>query len=194
VSDSRSDDVLLRAWIDGDEGAFEEIYRRYQWYVTKVASEHSRRGDLEDVSQIAWMRICRYAKTKPETMPLPVYVRLSAAWAASEFYRRPRTSEPTTNLSEEKWEELERKLGASGTTISDFFAPNGIAGLRERESRILTACFLEGRDSGEVARELGISHQRLSQLRKRAIRKLFDATPTEQLPIRNRWSRKKVLR
>ncbi|MDI3317603.1 MAG: sigma-70 family RNA polymerase sigma factor [Bacillota bacterium] len=56
--------------------------------------------------------------------------------------------------------------------LSAVFLEQLLCRLDARERRVVTATVLEGRTEAELARELGISQQRVAALRRRALEKL----------------------
>ncbi|MEM7151492.1 MAG: sigma-70 family RNA polymerase sigma factor [Myxococcota bacterium] len=186
--------------LDGDRAAFEEVYTHYSGIVRGAVASRIRRwpslsSQMEDILSDIWVqlladdrKVLRYYD--PDRGPFGYFIRLVAATKVSTVLRRQarRSGAAATivDLPVEYDEEIERVL-MQRDFIEALWAEAQTT-LKDVDQQLLTQVLVLGRETKEVAAELGLkrdaAYQRINRLRRRltqiAERLLADGSGTRR--------------
>ena len=88
---AKADEELVRASLDGDPHAFEEVIRRYQRLVFNIAYHYlGRRNEVEDVAQEVFLKVYRSLSTYDTGRPLKAWISRIAVNSCLDELRRER--------------------------------------------------------------------------------------------------------
>lgn len=88
---ARADEELVRASLDGDPHAFEEVIQRYQRLVFNIIYHYlGRRNEVEDVAQEVFLKVYRSLSTYDTTRPLKAWISRIAVNSCLDELRRAR--------------------------------------------------------------------------------------------------------
>jgi RNA polymerase sigma-70 factor, ECF subfamily len=166
-----SDEVLVRAVLDGDEKAFGEIFERHRRHVARVVSRFFRdRGDVEEFVQQSFTKAYFSLKTfrgGAEHSLAAWLTKLSVNICYDEFRRRQRRGESLfTEISEQENEYVESlvdggKPSAETRLIASELAGKILSGLDPKDRIAMTLVYSEDYSLGEVADAIGITTSNL---------------------------------
>jgi RNA polymerase sigma factor (sigma-70 family) len=95
--------VLVAAAVDGDEGAWGEIVRRYTPLLVHVVMSYRLSGpELDDVAQTVWLRLVEHLGALREPRALPGWIGTTARHEALRTARRRDRTRPE-DLHDEVW-------------------------------------------------------------------------------------------
>src|SRR2546423_1439223 len=115
VAGARTDDLLVRAVLDGDESAFAEIFDRYKRQVTRTAGKFFRqRADIEECVQKtftkAYFSLSRFRGGEDRSLAAWL-TRITVNVCYDEFRRRHKSGEALlSDLSNEENDYVDRIL------------------------------------------------------------------------------------
>ena len=161
--DDPSDGVLVKRSLDGDQGAFGDLVRRYERLVFKIVGGFLRNpADVEEVSQEAFIRAFEGLSTFRQDAPFaPWIVRI----ATRVSYDRLRSQRRTQEIA---WEELgpgeQRTVQelVSGGEAEDRaaardLAERALACLSPKDRQVVMLTQIQGSTTTEVAETMGCS-------------------------------------
>ena len=152
---------LVRAAQKGDAAAFEEIVRRYQKAVYRVAYGVTRNAaDADDLAQETFVRAWRALdRFRPDEPLYPWLSRIAINLSYSLFRRRrrrPETSiEPLVEAGQQ-WAGTEDPERDAAERERDDKIAESFAELKEDHRAVLVLRVVEGLSYDEIARTLGV--------------------------------------
>jgi RNA polymerase sigma factor (sigma-70 family) len=150
-----SDERLARRAADGDQGAFEEIFRRYQQDLYRFCVGVLREPqDAQDAVQNTIVRVLRALPGETRAMQLKPWLYRIAYNEAVELRRRERVAEPLGAALEQVAAGTEERVEQNGR-LKALLAD--IADLPERQRASLVMRELSGLGFGEIGAALGTS-------------------------------------
>ena len=89
---AKTDAQLVKATVEGDPHAFEEIVERYQRLVFNIIYHYmGRRNEVEDLAQEVFMKVFRALDTFDATRPLKAWIsRITANTCLDEIRKAPK--------------------------------------------------------------------------------------------------------
>jgi len=89
---AKSDAQLVKATVEGDPHAFEEIVERYQRLVFNILYHYmGRRNEVEDLAQEVFLKVFRALDTFDATRPLKAWIsRIAANTCLDEIRKAPK--------------------------------------------------------------------------------------------------------
>ena len=166
-----SDERLVRAILDGDETAFEEIFDRYRRQMTRVISRFFRdRSDIEELVQQCFTKT--YFSLKKfrggDYRSFSAWMtRIAVNVCYDEFRRRSRKAESLfTEMGDEENDYVEtiadgRRLSAVDSMVAAQLVEKVLAGLDVEDRMAMTLVYSEDYSLDEVAEAIGITTSNL---------------------------------
>jgi RNA polymerase sigma factor (sigma-70 family) len=177
----RGDARLVERVREGDDGAFEELYRRYQRRIRNFVT--SRVGDparAEDVTQEAFISALRGLRASDAEIALKPWLYEIARNATIDFHRRHRRNEELSVDREELMLPLDRlRLVSSRVPETELDMKERLDHLRgaldelpPNHHRVLVMREFEGLSYREIAERLDVTHAAVESKLFRARRRL----------------------
>jgi RNA polymerase sigma-70 factor, ECF subfamily len=171
-NEDQESDLVSRA-IEGDEGAFTQLYDRYYDRILRhVFYRVGRMEDAEDLTQQAflqaWRALGRYRQTGS---PFVAWLFTIAHNVVVSFYRRQR---PTTSLDSEiaDWPDDQRPELAAELGIEYERVRLAMRRLKPEQQQVLAMRFLEDLPFRDIAAALGKSEVNVRVMQHRALQEL----------------------
>jgi RNA polymerase sigma factor (sigma-70 family) len=174
----------------GDGSALEALLASYRPLLASVAAEPSylppgiERADVEQEAACAFCQlVLAYDRTR--NVPLAAYLKAKLRWRVAHFLRGERRRTGHLNLDEVDLDSIEAAIVEmpSPSIVSPRVA-RAIRRLSPRQRAVIAGLFWRERKASELAVELGVSHQAVASLRRRAeasIRRELSAEPRESV-------------
>ena len=166
-----SDADLVRALVDGDDGAARAIWDRYSDRVHRFLTRAlGPNQEIEDLTQEVFVRLCkddfRLLRTyDPERASLSTWITIVARSTARDGLRRRRAETVPLDAVPEAPLEIEPVL-----PVDKLKLPEALLSPRQRE--ILAMLYDREMDVAEIARALGIDPQTVRSAHHKAMVKL----------------------
>src|SRR6476646_12273740 len=96
------EDAMIRAAIDGDRGAFGELYSRYARMVHGILLARVPAGDAEDLVQDVFMSAMRQLRVLRTAAAFRGWLAAIARNRAIDYFREAKQSEPLDEAVERK--------------------------------------------------------------------------------------------
>ena len=166
---------------DGDDDAFEELYRRYQRRIRNfVASRVGDPGRAEDVTQEAFLSALRGLRASDAEIAWKPWLYEIARNATIDFHRRRRNNEELSVDREELMRPLDRRrLVSSRAPETELDVKERLDHLRgafdelpPNHHRVLVMREFEGLSYREIAERLNLTHAAVESKLFRARRRL----------------------
>jgi RNA polymerase sigma-70 factor (ECF subfamily) len=152
-----SDDDLVRAAAGGEERAFEVLLSRHEATVLRVLRLLGvNAADREDVAQEVFLRVFRYLGAFRPGRPFSGWIYRITVNASHDYHNRLGRRRRDEAEWREDLAETAAQSGSPGERELDL-RRRLLAGLEERERAVFVLCELEGLETREVARALGIT-------------------------------------
>ncbi|TDI11019.1 MAG: RNA polymerase sigma factor [Acidobacteria bacterium] len=92
MAEAKTDAQLVKATVEGDSQAFEEIVERYQRLVFNIIYHYmGRRNEVEDLAQEVFLKVFRALETFDATRPLKSWIgRITANTCLDEIRKAPK--------------------------------------------------------------------------------------------------------
>lgn len=92
MAEAKTDAQLVKATVEGDPQAFEEIVERYQRLVFNIIYHYmGRRNEVEDLAQEVFLKVFRALETFDATRPLKSWIgRITANTCLDEIRKAPK--------------------------------------------------------------------------------------------------------
>ncbi len=92
MAEAKTDAQLVKATLEGDPRAFEEIVKRYQRLVFNIVYHYmGRRNEVEDLAQEVFLKVFRSLDTFDATRPLKSWIaRITANTCLDEIRKAPK--------------------------------------------------------------------------------------------------------
>jgi RNA polymerase sigma-70 factor (ECF subfamily) len=92
MAEAKTDAQLVKATLEGDPHAFEEIVERYQRLVFNIVYHYmGRRNEVEDLAQEVFLKVFRALNTFDATRPLKSWIaRITANTCLDEIRKAPK--------------------------------------------------------------------------------------------------------
>lgn len=92
MAEAKTDAQLVKATVEGDPQAFEEIVERYQRLVFNIVYHYmGRRNEVEDLAQEVFLKVFRALDTFDATRPLKSWIgRITANTCLDEIRKAPK--------------------------------------------------------------------------------------------------------
>jgi len=151
AQEALSDETAVRAAQDGDERAFEALYRRYARVVHCILLSRLPASEVEDLVQEVFLTALKKLKTLREPAAFPGWIATIARNRATDLLRN-RASE----------EEIDEQMADPGADASDRAearrALAAIQSLPEAYRETLMLRLVEGLTGPEIAAHTGLAH------------------------------------
>jgi RNA polymerase sigma-70 factor (ECF subfamily) len=147
------DDLLRRAQ-GGEEGAFEEILRRFEGRALAIAHQlGASRADAEDIAQEAFLKLFRHIHAYRGGRRFTSYFYRIVLNAARDYRGRmgPRAEAPENSLEEGE------TTGGAGSAERREEVRRALLQLSQREREVVVLRQLHGLSTWEVARALRVN-------------------------------------
>jgi RNA polymerase sigma factor (sigma-70 family) len=176
----RGEALLVERVRDGDDTAFEELYRRYQRRIRNfVASRVGDSARAEDVTQEAFMSALRGLRASDAEIAWRPWLYEIARNATIDFHRRHRRHEEVS-VDRDLMRPLDRRrLVASRSPETELDVKEALDHLRgafdevpPNQHRVLVMRELEGLSYREMAEQLNVTHAAVESKLFRARRRL----------------------
>jgi RNA polymerase sigma-70 factor, ECF subfamily len=181
------DAAVVQGLLDAREGAWDHFVECYSGLVTAVVrrilgAQRGRGADLDDVVENVFLMLlendCALLRKYDPQYKLSAYLGVISRTAVHRFLRRQKVK---ADLPDEMWNEALPDKDA--LTVSDAAARGEIqsavrdelAGLSDREQRVLRLFYYDGIDYQGIAEELGVSINSVGAALSRARAKLAKA-------------------
>ncbi len=172
-----TDEMLVKAVLEGDEAAFAEIFERYKLAVTRVVGRFFRdRGEIEEFVQQSFTKVffslSKYRGGEQNSFPAWI-TRISINVCYDHFRRLGRRPESTfTDMSTGEIEYVEtiadeRQTSADQRLVAAQLADRVLSILDEKDRVAMTLIYCGDYSLDEVAAFVGIS---MSNLKSRMFR------------------------
>src|SRR5829696_356999 len=163
---------LLRAYVEGSEGAFGEIVRRHVDFVysTALRKVGGDRALAQDVTQTVFTDLARKAKSLPQETVLTGWLHRDTCFRAADAVRR----EQRRRAREQKAVEMQM-LDRAGEDLWVRVAPfvdDAMEKLSNPERDALLLRFIEGKSWRETGQALAVSEEAVQKRASRALEKL----------------------
>jgi len=176
IEDSRKDEELFQAWLDGEGGSFEHLFARYQGRLYKVILGWTRNPHLsQDLFQETWVRVIEHKHHFDPQRKFSSWVFSIALNLARDHFRREKRiqTEPDSDKIEMLGtdQDLHESLAAR-ERISKVQA--ALSGLSDLEREVFILRHFGEMSFAEIAQMLGINlntalsrmHQASTRLKK----------------------------
>jgi RNA polymerase sigma-70 factor (ECF subfamily) len=163
------DEALVTASLAGDDGAFEELIKRYKRRVFASATRFARdEHQLDDICQEVFVRVFRNLGKFRGDAPFEHWLARITVSACYDFLRRERRVREQVSLEGAEWDMQDGSVEAAANAgrARELLAW-ALRQLTAEEQLILTLCELEERSIREVADLTGWSE---SNVKVRAFR------------------------
>lgn len=144
----RAASELVRRVREGDQDAFDELYRRYSPMVHGIVLSRARRSEVDDIVQDVFVAVFRKLDSLNDHDAL-------GAWIASIARRRVADDHRSARLLEE----IPEDAGAEPVPVNE--ANEALAAIRslpDAYSETLTLRLVEGMTGPEIAEVTGLTH------------------------------------
>lgn len=165
---SDEDERLMILYVEGDERAFAELYRRYK---SKVFGFLCKRVDArvaEELFQTTFLKLHRSREVYDPQKPFPVWLFAICRNVLNDHLRATQRQIITTNTDPDSIG-IERNVEVSsqGVTID-----NAVAALPARQREAIQMRFAEGLEFDQIASRLSTTRENARQLLSRSLRAL----------------------
>jgi RNA polymerase sigma-70 factor (ECF subfamily) len=171
----------MRRYADGDQAAFDELFRRYEPRAYAFFYRRTGSGDrAEDLYQELFLRLHRSRTSYDPARPFaPWFFQIARRLLIDDLRRAFRSNEVPVAASEtsESAPDAEERMGYVEQ------ARGLLAELSAEERRVLVAAKVEGVSYGELARDLGKSTDAVKKLASRAMQRLRAGAILEQVAL-----------
>ncbi len=176
------DTGLVQAHLHGVDGAFDELFRRYQPRLVAFLTHRVRdEAAAEDLAQETLIRAMHALGRFDPTRPLWPWLRRIAANAAIDMIRaRSRADALTAALASHRRDDVE----AGPDLGEEEVLARAMAAVPERQRQALQKCYVEGWRPVDVADQFGVGSNAFEQLLHRARRNLRKAYAHHDAPGR----------
>ena len=144
------DDGLIRAAVQGDRGAFGELYIRYARMVHGILLARVPAGDAEDLVQDVFVSAMRQLRGLRTAAAFRGWLAAIARNRAIDYFRDARRSTPFE-------EGTEREHGVRPTSQDAFVVLDLIRSLPEAYRETLILRLVEGMTGPEIAQQTGLT-------------------------------------
>lgn len=177
-----TDQDLVKASLDGDLNAFDEIVRRHQTMITRCLFRFCPyQADLEDLVQDTFIKSFRKLSSWQATAPFENWLRKIAYNTGYDYFRKNSRNPASISINNAEENELAlERLSVNRDHRRRFEmteqAQKVLALLREEERTLLTLQYLEELPLAEIAEQLGwgLSKTKVKSFRARnKLRKLL---------------------
>jgi RNA polymerase sigma-70 factor (ECF subfamily) len=162
------DEVLMLRYADGNEKAFEELYRRYNRKAYGYIAKHIRAPEL--ISEVFQQVMLKLHKSREQYQP----GRLFSAWFFS-ICRSSVIDQLRSGMRQVSTEPIESDQFFSSKPSFDFSDELDealVEGLSKEQRKAIKLRFESGLEFEDIARELKTTQENARQLISRAVRKL----------------------
>ena len=180
--DASTDQDLVKASLEGDLNAFDEIVRRHQTMITRCLFRFCPyQADLEDLVQDTFIKSFRKLNSWQATAPFENWLRKIAYNTGYDYFRKNSRNPASISLNNSEENDLalerlsEKNDPRRGFEMTEQ-AHKILALLREEERMLLTMQYLEDLPLAEIADQLdwGLSKTKVKSFRARnKLRKLL---------------------
>ena len=180
--DASTDQDLVKASLEGDLNAFDEIVRRHQMMITRCLFRFCPyQADLEDLVQETFIKSFRKLSSWQATAPFENWLRKIAYNTGYDYFRKNSRNPASISLNNSEENDLtlerlsEKNDPRRGFEMTEQ-AHEILALLREEERMLLTMQYLEDLPLAEIADQLGwgLSKTKVKSFRARnKLRKLL---------------------
>lgn len=177
-----TDQDLVKASLEGDLNAFDEIVRRHQMMITRCLFRFCPyQADLDDLVQDTFIKSFRKLSSWQATAPFENWLRKIAYNTGYDYFRKNSRNPASISINNSEENELtlerlsENKDHRRGFEMTEQ-AHKILALLREEERMLLTMQYLEDLPLAEIADQLGwgLSKTKVKSFRARnKLRKLL---------------------
>ncbi|MGN6368649.1 MAG: RNA polymerase sigma factor, partial [Phycisphaerae bacterium] len=166
----KTDSELLRAYVAGDERAFEELVARYVDLVHGVAARRAR-GSAEDVTQAVFLILSQKARVLAERGTIGGWLYATATLCAKRAVRARVRRERYERGAVMRAESRAMEEGARDEEMLGLL-DEGIARLPAAERELVILRHLQNRELSAIAEGLGISQAAATKRVQRAVERL----------------------
>jgi len=146
-----SDEALIAAVADGNEGALERLCARYEKPLYRFLARHTGGRDVEDLYQETWIRIVRAAPRFDPDRRFSTWMFQIAINLCRDWYRR----EPPQPVDPEKIAVLSENVDQNRKTEAAIDAHRLLATLPEAQRSVVILRYYHGLSEADVAEILG---------------------------------------
>src|SRR5262249_55814098 len=150
------DHQLLRAYVQGDEQAFETLVEKYSAMVYSVATRRTGDSHLgEEIAQSVFLILSRKARALSSRTSIPGWLLRTTQFVCRDAIKmRRRREQSERTLAVTPGHQLETK---SDPSTMELLLDEAIQTLRPEEQAGIVARFFEGKDFQEIADMFAIS-------------------------------------
>ena len=148
--DAPEDDGLIRAAVDGDRGAFGELYVRYARMVHGILLARVPPGDAEDLVQDVFVSAMRQLRGLRTAAAFRGWLAAIARNRAIDYFRRAKQDSPLD-------EKVERRHGSHVEGQDAFMVLDLVRTLPEAYRETLILRLVEGMTGPEIAERTGLT-------------------------------------
>ncbi|HUF03807.1 MAG TPA: sigma-70 family RNA polymerase sigma factor [Aridibacter sp.] len=139
---------MVRRVLEGEKGAFDELYRKYSPMVHGIVLARAPRGEAEDLVQEIFLAVFRKLDTLNDPFAVGGWIASIARRSIADSYRN---SAPSEEISEEP--------GAEPRPVNEAYEVlSAIKDLPEAYSETLVMRLVEGMTGPEIAEATGLTH------------------------------------
>lgn len=185
-SEAPSDEVLMEKYQSGDEGAFQEIYRRYSHRVLGYLTTKTRnRPAAEDLHQAVWMKLHRARDQYEAHLPFTPWLFTICRNAAIDAAR---TLAADMEISVDPLEIEERapvvtEPDAPAANLEDLGLSAVLGSMPAQQREALELRYTSEATFEEIAQRLGSTPSNARQLVSRGVRRLRRAVGVKGQPL-----------
>jgi RNA polymerase sigma-70 factor (ECF subfamily) len=166
--ESYEDERLMVLYLEGDEGAFRELYRRYKAKVFGFLCSKVDARTADELFQTTFMKLHRSRTMYDPHQPLAAWLFAICRNVLHDYYRQNARQVPRADTDVEMIA-LETQDNVSGR---DLALETAIASLPEKQQSAIRMRYTDGMEFDEMAEQLGTSSGNVRQLLSRTLRTL----------------------
>ena len=172
-----SDEALMERYVDGEAGAFDELFRRYEQRSYAFFLRRTRSDDrAKDLYQELFLRVHRSRSSYDPSRPFaPWFFKIASRLLVDDVRRAFRSREVSLQEDAAPWVEADAEALVGNAEC----AQRALAHLSAQERYVLVSAKVEGVGYPELADELGKSVDAIKKLASRAMQRIRAAASTE---------------
>ena len=167
----KTDRDLLLAFINGDEAAFNELYRRFRRDVRHVIFKYHRPSlhfEIEDICQHFWTGLLQYAHSYDRSKPVRNWLISAAVKSVSSYARKQR---PLSVVSLDSADHHEQSPAAQAIVKEEATVVfEAMKRLPAAYQRIIHAVYLKGQSLADYSATSGVNINTVHGQIKRALK------------------------
>lgn len=184
------DHWLCRHFLDGDKRAGEILVCLHQpllkkrlWFLQRAS--FLTREEIEDLEQTVWLRAFSQMKSYDSRYRFWTWLKQIVRSVFNQTMKQKKKHLPATIYAEPYFQSSALSHNIDGW-ISDEYVNFLLADLTDWECKVVTRYLLEGDTQRSLAKEMGLSKSRISQIYLEALEKIREKVETERFVYEGR--------